>query len=203
MRNVTFYTVRKLRDDAARVNKSQPQYRSFIFTHTFLPSWPNRTAMAINSSPASASSSRTGRALEIRRPATRSLSRITEDDSNDDGEERVAEARQRDSSQRRRTSFASQRTNRRSKSRTAMSMTERGEDPNTPRVKRTKIRPSLAGPQVHEMDIETRAQVLIPIAEDCIVQLLRAGLNGSIYRKGITQTWRLAWDSLQSKPDYL
>jgi hypothetical protein len=146
-------------------------------------------------SPGSASSNRTKGLSEPRRPATRSLSRITEDDSHDDGEEDT-NVTPRQAANRRRTSFAStSRQTRRSKSRTAMSITA---DQHTPRIKRLKLRPSLAGPQVHEMDIETRAQVLIPIAEDCIVQLLRAGLNGNFYRESANETWQLAWESLQS-----
>ena len=148
-------------------------------------------------SPASGPSNRAVRTSESRRPATRSLSRITEDDSHDEGGTET-NATPRQSTHRRQASMASGRASRRSKSHTALSITERGSDQNTPRVKRAKIRPSLAGPQVHEMNIETRAQILIPIAEDCIVQLLRAGLNGTIYRRNVDQAWRLAWDSLQS-----
>jgi hypothetical protein len=149
-------------------------------------------------SPGSTSSSRAKGLSEPRRPATRSLSRITEDDSHDDGEEDT-HVTPRQTTTHRRTSFAStSRQIRRSKSRTAMSTTARGSDQHTPLVKRLKLRPSLAGPQVHEMDIDTRAQVLIPIAEDCIVQLLRAGLNGGFYRESANEPWQLAWESLQS-----
>lgn len=149
-------------------------------------------------SPSRALLDRGSRHSEARRPATRSLSRITESESHDD-DEGEADATPRQATRDRRTSFAStSRHTKRSKSRTAVSVTERGSDQQTPRVKRTKLRPSLAGPQVHEMNIETRAQVLIPIAEDCIIQLLKAGLNGSIYRKNAEQTWQQAWDNLQS-----
>ena len=149
-------------------------------------------------SPGSVSSNRTKGLSEPRRPATRSLSRITEDDSHDDDEEET-DITPRQTAKDRRTSFAStSRQTRRSKSRTAMSTTARVSDQHTPLVKRLKLRPSLAGPQVHEMDIDTRAQVLIPIAEDCIIQLLRAGLNGSFYRESANESWQLAWDSLQS-----
>ena len=149
-------------------------------------------------SPGSVSSNRTKGLSEPRRPATRSLSRITEDDSHDDnGEETDITPRQ--TVKDRRTSFAStSQQTRRSKSRTAMSTTARVSDQHTPLVKRLKLRPSLAGPQVHEMDIDTRAQVLIPIAEDCIVQLLRAGLNGVSHRESANEPWQLAWESLQS-----
>jgi hypothetical protein len=152
-------------------------------------------------SPVSGPSNRAGRASESRRPTTRSLSRITEDDSHDEGgtENNVTP---RQSTHRRQASLASGRASRRSKSHTALSMTERASDIQTPRVKRAKIRPSLAGPLVHEMNIDTRVQILIPIAEDCIVQLLKAGLNGTIYRQNTDQSWRLAWDSLQSQSWY-
>ena len=149
-------------------------------------------------SPGPALSSRAERQSESRRPATRSLSRITESESQDDGQDE-ADITPRQAKHRRHASFAStSRQARRSKSRTAMSAIDKGSDQHTPRVKRAKLRPSLAGPQVHEMNIETRAQILIPIAEDCIVQLLRAGLNGSIYRNTANEGWRDAWDSLQS-----
>jgi hypothetical protein len=150
-------------------------------------------------SPGSASSSRLPKNSESRRPATRSLSRITESDSHDDGEDEM-DMTPRQATNRRHASFAStSRHTRRSESRTALSVTDKASDRPTPRVKRAKLRPSLAGPQVHEMNIETRAQVLIPIAEDCIIQLLKAGLNGSIYRNTANEGWRDAWESLQCK----
>jgi hypothetical protein len=131
----------------------------------------------------------------MHRTGTRSLSRVTEDDADDNTHEppsRIAMSI-------RSNSVLPRRAQRRSKSTTAMTATDVGAGDESPRVKRTRLRPSLAGPQVHEMDVGMRAQVLIPIAEDCIIQLLKAGLNGSIYRPGDNQSWRSAWDSLQSK----
>lgn len=131
----------------------------------------------------------------MHRTGTRSLSRVTEDTADDNTDvppPRLAMVIRTEST-------LPKRIQRRSKSTTAMTATDVGAGDDSPRVKRTRLRPSLAGPQVHEMDVGTRAQVLIPIAEDCVIQLLKAGLNGSIYRPGDNQSWRLAWDSLQSE----
>lgn len=191
-----------LDDQSTRhINKGQRStlilYNNPYHILTISADWLAMAGIGPVPTPASRTSNRAGVRSESRRPATRSLSRITEDDSHDDSDN-DDNTTPRQATNPRRTSFAStSRLTRRSKSRTAVSTTEPGSNQVTPRVKRLKLRPSLAGPQVHEMNIETRAQVLIPIAEDCIVQLLKAGLNGSIYRRNANETWRSAWASLQ------
>jgi hypothetical protein len=140
-------------------------------------------------------SKRSPRPSDTHRTGTRSLSRVTEDDTDEDPDVPL----RRTAPSIRSSSAIARRTHRLTRSATATSVPGiTGAADHSPPSKRARIRPSLAGPQIHEMDIETRAQVLIPIAEDCIIQLLKAGLNGSLYRPGTSCSWQLAWDSLQS-----
>ena len=64
--------------------------------------------------------------------------------------------------------------------------------------KRLHIRPSLAGPQVEELTIERRAEMLADVAGDCLLKLLRAGLHLDENTRLDGQEWRRTWDGLQS-----
>ena len=58
------------------------------------------------------------------------------------------------------------------------------------------MRTSLLGPQVEELTIERRADILNDIAGDCIVKIIRAGLKWN------RTTWmecKLSWDLVQSE----
>jgi len=65
--------------------------------------------------------------------------------------------------------------------------------------RRLHIRPSLTGAQVEEMTIERRAEMVADVAGDCLLKLLRAGLQGDQGERKRDMEWRKAWGGLQSK----
>ena len=68
--------------------------------------------------------------------------------------------------------------------------------------RRPHIRPSLTGPQVEEMTIERRAEMVSDVAGDCLVKLVRAGFEDRGGSKRGHEEWRKAWEGLQSEFDF-
>lgn len=64
---------------------------------------------------------------------------------------------------------------------------------------RPRIRPSLAGPRVTEIDVEARARIVVEVAEICVAQLVDAGLTGDLGGRREHQKWRDAWLALEGK----
>lgn len=69
----------------------------------------------------------------------------------------------------------------------------------TPAGKKARLRRSLAGPVVQEMTVETRAVIVSEVAEDCIIKLLRADLNGHHLQASREQDWQAAYQALQGE----
>ncbi len=65
--------------------------------------------------------------------------------------------------------------------------------------RRPHIRPSLTGAQVEELTIERRAEMVTDVAGDCLVKLVRAGVEGDGKPRKANNEWRKAWDGLQSE----
>ena len=62
--------------------------------------------------------------------------------------------------------------------------------------RRRIMRTSLLGPQVEELTIERRADILNDIAGDCIVKIIRAGLK---WNRSTWMECKLSWDLVQSE----
>ena len=67
------------------------------------------------------------------------------------------------------------------------------------RQKRLHVRPSLTGPHVEEMTIERRAEMVADVAGDCLVKLVRAGLQWNQRSRKGDEDWRKIWQGLQCK----
>lgn len=90
-------------------------------------------------------------------------------------------------------------SHRRTRSFTHANLSTRDSMFDSPAGRKARLRRSLAGPVVQEMTVETRARIVIEVAQDCIVKLLRAGLDGHMYREGGEHPWEASYEALQGK----